>query len=297
MGIGKKTRIQAKRDRREISREKYKAELIKTICLIFIVGLIASLILVKVVFIIYPIISGHVKDFIKSYRSSNENLFLKKKLRHEDFKSLYFQKEPILFVSSQRDAHTEATWAYLEAICSRDTSQSTTEHEWYFGRLTCRSEGDNHDKESTACQNRNGPIIFNFSSSATMETVRSIISTPRLVTHKNETKAIANFRNEISLELLGVPSSSNLDTSAKTDSREAKRDGKRGASDSSAYPTFQQHPQSWSELIVGRKQWYLYRPGTSLDLELYFMIHDVVFRYTFELLLWGNCSLHSFIYS
>lgn len=244
MGIGKKTRIQAKRDRREISREKYKAELIKTICLIFIVGLTASLIVVKVITIIYPIINDHAKDFIKSYRSANVNPFFKSKLKHEDFKSLYFQKEPILFDSLQGDAHTEAIWTHFETICSHEADpRSAAEEDQGFSHplyLSCLEHDNRHEDNNTCHRQNSGLRIFNFS---TMGAIRSLITTPHLVTQGNATKAITHFRNEISLELL-VPSSA----------AEESESGKR-------YPTFQQHPQSWNELIVGRKKWFLYRPG------------------------------------
>lgn len=262
MGIGKKTRIQAKRDRREVSREKYKAELIKTISLIFVVGLTASLILVKVITLIYPIVNDHVKEFIKSYRSVTVNPFLKNKLTHEEFKSIYLQKEPILFDSLEGDAHAEVIWAHFEAVCGQETEANTSIHP-----LACQENEDNHNVvDSNVChQNLNGgPSMFNFSSSFSMGTIRSQITTPHLVTKGNETKAIAHFRNEISLELW-VPfttsmSSSSIPAAPRTAMDATSGDsGKRGGGD--AYPTFQQHPQSWNELIVGRKKWYLYRPG------------------------------------
>jgi hypothetical protein len=229
MGIGKKTRIQAKIHRREVKREQYKTDLIKIICIIFVVGLTASLIVVKAVTLIYPVISMYIKDLIKSYRTASVNPYLKNHLKYEDFKSVYLQKEPILFPSLQSDAHTQAIWSHFETICN----QNNLEHP-----ITCHKLDD-----EKVCQYQNGPIVFNFSSSDVM---KNLLATPHLITSKNDTKVIANFRSSISLELL-IPSS---DIDGNTDKN-------------NLYPTFQQHTQSWNELIVGRKKWYLYRPGKA----------------------------------
>lgn len=226
MGLGKKTRFQSKLHKREVKREQYKADLIKIICIIFVVGLAASLLVLKVVSLIYPIAAQFVKDFIKSYRSVPVNPYLKVNLKHEDFKAVYFQKEPVLFPSHHGDKNAEAIWDHIEQIFSEGNS--------FVGI-------DNH--ESDFCSGE--PIVLNLST--TFAAVKDMFTPPTLITKKNQSKAVFNFKSEISIDFL-LPDTTHTSEPVT--------------------PTFQQHTQSWHELIAGRKKWYLYRPGI--------LTHDVL---------------------
>lgn len=218
MGIGKKTRLQAKIHRREAKKEKYKLDLIKIIGIIFVVGLAASLVVVKVATIIYPVVYAYIKSFIKHYKTPTVNPHLRTRLNHEDFKLAHFQKEPVLFPSLQRHSNLEHVWTHLEAVCSHEVSSSQE----------CSNDSIIDSVASSVVESS----IFNFSSA-----MREPLSTPHLTTRSNYTKPIANFRSDISLELL--------------------------IADGDGCATFHQGPQSWSELLIGRKRWFLYRPGGS----------------------------------
>jgi hypothetical protein len=251
MAVGRKTRFQAKLHRREVKKELYKADLIKTIGLIFIVGLIASSILVYIITIIYPVAASYIKKAFKSYRFTSVNPYLKKNLQHEDFKHMYLQKEPVLFPSLQTHTHTEAIWNHFEIICNQERRE-------HSHPLQCRHED--------TCQNNEGsnsPIIFNFSSSSN---IRNLVHAPQLASHDNGTKVLTNLRgSEIRLELL-LPDNEWLPDSDDETAQEPLLSSSSGGSGSGGFRTFRQQGQGWSELIVGRKKWFLYRPGKTLRL-------------------------------
>ena len=220
MGIGRKTRTQAKLHKREVKREQYKAEVLRTIFFVFIIGLCASLVLVKIASLIYPVVSQYAKDFIRHYSNSYSNPYLKNKLTYEDFKSLYIQKEPVLFPSRDIDAHTNIIWKYMESVCNEE-EVNIDELQVLCAHETC-SDGRRFQ--------------FNFSSSST---IKNMISAPHLGYGKNGTKAIANYRTPITVDML-LPGNNPSAT---------------------CFTTFQQHSHGWNELVAGRKKWFLYRPG------------------------------------
>ena len=245
MGLGKKTRFQSKQHRREIKQQKYKTELIRTICLIFLIGLTASLVIVKIMTLLYPIASQYIKEIIQSYRNGNvtvTNPFLKNSLKYEEFKSLYYQKEPVLFPSSHSDTHNhvEIMWNYIEDVCieGRNGVSDTVGSGSASNSASASNSNSNSGTVLSDQCTLNRPFVLNFSSS--FASTRHLFSVPKIPsnTNKNESRLISNYRNNITFEL-------------KFPCEDVE----------SSCPTFRQQTQSWNELLSGRKKWFLYRPG------------------------------------
>ena len=202
---------------------------------VVIVGAIASSICAYLFFLIQPIVMKWIMDIFTA--PPNTSKYFKEHLDIGTFRKFYHQAHPVYFASTHHDNNVNMVinHSYCSAVgedavpplSEGPQCTDTVQHDF------CEVHSEDEATASFAA------IAKKVLCGSAMPV--EALSTPRLVNTKQQIEEdISTFDSPphfiVSKSRYGV----------------------------TARPTFQQHPQTWEYLMLGRKLWLLYRPGGTV---------------------------------